>query len=159
MRIASVRQTLAKLDLDMMYLTSPETVRYFSGFCGENGHLLISQSDLILLTDGRFTEQATLEAPAFTVKLMQGGLHALADFTNGLRVGFESDHLTYHTVLKLQSACQNAEWCPLSNFGAESRMVKDQDEINCITRACSMADDAFLALLPQIKPGITEQEL
>lgn len=159
MRIASVRKTLTKLDLDMMYLTSPENVRYFSGFSGDNGHLLISQNDLILLTDGRFTEQAALEAPAFTVKLMQGGLRALADFTNGLRVGFESDHLTYHTALELQSACGNAAWFPLSDFGVDTRMVKDQDEIACITRACEMADTAFSALLPQIKPGITEQDL
>ncbi len=159
MRIASVREFLVSRGLDVMYLTSPENVRYYSGFSGENGHLIITKDALTLLTDGRFTEQAEAEAPAFTVTLMQGGYSALSAYLSGKTVGFESDHLTYHAVETLKKHCENTTWFPLPNFGANTRMVKDQTEISCITRACEMADLAFSKTLPHVKPGITEQDL
>jgi len=158
-RIATLRAKLTRMDLDAVYLTSPENVRYYSGFCGDNGHLIISQDQLILLTDGRFIEQAETEAPAFSVKLMQGGVHALSEYVKNRRVGFESDHLTYRAVRDLKNAYVSTEWSPMSGFGADDRTVKDQIEIECITRACEMADSAFSALLPHIRPGITEQSL
>lgn len=159
MRIARLRAKLARLGLDAVYVASPENVRYFSGFSGDNGHLIITNDRLTLLTDGRFTEQAALEAPAFSVKLMQGGLRALSQYTQNLRIGFESDYLTHSAVRDLKNACVNAEWSPLDGFGTDDRTVKDSDEIACITRACEMADAAFSNILPQIKSGVSEQSL
>lgn len=159
MRLTALREELKQLGLDVMYLSSPENVRYYSGFTGENGHLLISQDSKTLLTDGRFTEQAELETD-FPVELLSGKLPAvLAERTKNLRVGYESGSLTDDAARALRAAADAAEWVPLSKFGRSARSVKDAGEIANIRRACSIADAAFAELLPLIKPGVSEREL
>src|SRR5262249_48268776 len=39
------------------------------------------------------------------------------------------------------------------------RMVKDAGELQLLARACSITSEAFTALLPSIRPGVTEREL
>jgi Xaa-Pro aminopeptidase len=38
-------------------------------------------------------------------------------------------------------------------------MVKDEDEIALLRRACEITDGAFAAVLPAIRPGVTEREI
>ena len=159
MRLATLRHDMKQLNLDAMYISSPENVRYFSGFSGENGHLIITQDGNVLLTDGRCTEQAELETD-FTVVLLTGKLScALAERTKNLRVGYESGFLSDDTARTLRAAADTTEWVPLSNFGLSARSVKEEAEIANIRRACAIADAAFSELLPLIKPGISERDL
>ncbi len=160
MRINALRHEMQQLGIPVMYVSSQENVRYYSGFCGTNGHLVITQDSLTLLTDGRYTEQAEQEAPRFAVRLLSGPISkALAPYFGGMRVGYESSSLSDDAASKLKVACEGTEWVPLAQFGQSARSVKDESEISAITRACEIADAAFEALLPQIKPGVSERDL
>ncbi|MBQ3054766.1 MAG: aminopeptidase P family protein [Oscillospiraceae bacterium] len=160
MRRSKLRHDMRQLNLDAMYLSSPENVRYFSGFTGDNGHLILTQEEQILLTDGRYTEQAAMEAKDVTVVLLSGKLSAaISKYVVSRRVGYESSALSDDTARALRAACPDTEWVPLSHFGLAARSVKDADEIAHIRRACAIADAAFAELLPLIRPGVTEREL
>lgn len=41
----------------------------------------------------------------------------------------------------------------------ELRLIKDNDEIEAIKKAASIADQAFLKILQFVKPGMTEKEV
>ena len=47
----------------------------------------------------------------------------------------------------------------LGNAPETARRVKDEGELQCIEKACDISCKAFDALLPRIKPGLTEKQL
>ena len=48
-------------------MTRLDTVRYFSGFTGDSTILIITHDRQILITDGRYDDQARLECPSFEI--------------------------------------------------------------------------------------------
>ena len=52
---------------DAVLLTSPHNMRYFSGFSGGEGAVLISMDKKIVFTDSRYTESAQSEAADFQI--------------------------------------------------------------------------------------------
>ena len=64
-RLQELRKALVHKGLDGMYISSYENYRYFSGFTGSNCHLLITAGQSILITDGRYTQQAQEQTEGF----------------------------------------------------------------------------------------------
>ena len=54
-------------ELDGVLISAPENRRYLSGFSGSAGYLFITKANAILVTDSRYTEQATNQSPYFDV--------------------------------------------------------------------------------------------
>lgn len=162
-RIDLLRAELKKLNISAMLITSYENYRYFSGFTGSNCDLVISEKDAVLITDGRYTEQATLQAPDFTVISKQGTQTRLIAETltafNGCAVGYETMKVTDFTLSKLKEELPKINWTPILNFALSRRAVKDESELFCIRKAVKIADDALAALVPEIKAGMTEREI
>ena len=50
---------------DGILLTSPYNMRYFSGFTGGEGAVLITKNNKFLFTDSRYIEQADKETDGF----------------------------------------------------------------------------------------------
>ena len=61
-RLAALRAYLAETGLDGALLTSYENRRYFCGFTGSSGYLLVTADGARLVTDKRYTTQAEEEA-------------------------------------------------------------------------------------------------
>ena len=162
-RIAKLRHRMNELCIDAMLVSSFENYRYFSGFCGSNCKLIITQADAILLTDGRYTEQARTQAPDFAVLSAKGSMHDLLceaiSNTDACKVGFETMKMSDYEASKIKNALPNISWVPIADFGLDFRMIKDEDEIKNIRRAVKIADDALSALIPQIKCGMSEREI
>ena len=57
-RLSAVRKYLVDHDLNGALFTSYENRRYFSGFTGSNGYLIINFDKAVLITDKRYTTQA-----------------------------------------------------------------------------------------------------
>ncbi|MEI6125561.1 MAG: aminopeptidase P family N-terminal domain-containing protein, partial [Pseudomonadota bacterium] len=58
---------LVSPQLDGLLITSPENVRYLSGFSGTEGTLLLTRKEGFFLTDGRYTTQAREQISNFTI--------------------------------------------------------------------------------------------
>src|SRR2546428_3862807 len=109
-RVAALRGRLVDLELDGVVITTPENIRYVSGFSGSLGYLVIGRSDAEILGDSRYWLQMEAEALGFTL-VRSGPSHGLwalvAERLKALklrRVGFESPHLTFDQHQRLSSA-------------------------------------------------------
>lgn len=145
--------------LQGMLITKPENRRYFSGFSGSAGMLLISNNENHLVTDFRYIEQATAETEQYhIVRYTVNSYETLKSITDKLKVttiGFESDFVTYDMYTKLTEHIPNLHLMPVQVDAL--RMVKDANEIATIKKAVDIADHAFSRILSFIKPGISEQ--
>jgi Xaa-Pro aminopeptidase len=162
-RLAKLRAKLQEHQVDAMLVSKPENRVYLSGFTGSNGLLLITLDDAFLLTDFRYTEQATAQAPAFKVEQPEGALIGLAaklvEERGATKVGFESDFLTYDEYKTYTQFLGEQNLVPLGGLVEELRLIKDEAELAKMRKAAQIADEAFAVILPLVKPGVREVDL
>ena len=145
-------------DADALYVNCDYLMRYVTGFAPEDGAVVVDKEGVTLYTDSRYIEAAE--------KLFVG-----TEVTPTLWAGKTiADILSkYQTVAISFQETSYAEFLRLEKLGVKlhnadellsSLMEKKNDwELACIQKACEIAEDAFLALLPQIKEGMTETEV
>jgi len=147
--------------LNGIFINKPENVRYFSGFSGSSGMLLISDGASKLFTDFRYVEQATSQAEGYDIIRYTANVYEkLVKSTANLNlttIGFESDFVTYDVHVELSEAMPNLTLVPVQIDAL--RRVKDVNEVASITKAVEIADQAFLHILSYIRQGISEQSI
>ena len=75
------------------------------------------------------------------------------------RNGVEPRQLRFLEFHLLSEAAPNAEFISAEESVSKLRMYKDQSEISAMRKAADIAQKALNATLPQVKIGLTEQEL
>ncbi len=161
-RLTNLRKKLQEKELDAMLVLGAANRRYMSGFTGSAGTLVISQDAAVLITDFRYIEQATAQAPQFQVRRYEDYLTTVKEVLDEYgcrRVGFESDIVTYDQYTKWQEKLEEIEWVPAPGLVEGLRMVKSDEEIACIEKAAAIGDEAWSELLPHMRPGVTEKDL
>jgi Xaa-Pro aminopeptidase len=161
-RMTRLRTRLRSAGLDAVVLTKPQNVAYLTGFTGSAGVAVVTEADVHLVLDFRYLEQAANQATGCRrVKANGPLLDAAAALLRDLsvqRIGVEADTMPVGPFRRMQDALQPAEIVPLDGLD-HLRWQKDADEIRTIRRAADIADAAFLAVLPQIRPGVVEREI
>ena len=142
---------------NMFYLTE--------GYTGE-GLVYISRDRRVIVTDFRYTEQAGRQAPDFAVLMTEKGRSAdqiVATLTQEEHitcVRTETNYLSVDRFGKLRSALGDEISCiSLEEIPQKLRQVKTPSEVLAIRKACNITADAFRAILPKIREGMTEKEL
>jgi len=161
-RITMVRQKIEEEKVDAAYISFRYNMRYLSGFTGDAGALLITQGESILFTDGRYTEQASFQAPDFRVVETRLDKDVVADVLGSLAIKsimFEADHVTYSSWEDMRRRFKDAEMVPFSGLVERIRAKKTPEEIQAIRKAAELADKAFSAVLPSIRPGVSERDV
>lgn len=169
MRIQAARTLLKEKGLDAAFIASPANIRYLSGFAGTDSYLYLSGRKQVILTDSRYTLQAEEEGKGSEVRTIKGErgygvlLKELLEEDKATRLGFEDGVMTWQTVKKLQEAQEGGKeeerWVPLGEDLSLLRAVKEEEEIEKLSRAEQIGDEAFSYILTEIKPGITELEI
>jgi len=149
--------------LDALLVTRPVNIRYFSGFTGTDGALIVTANETIFLTDSRYSTQATEEVSADQHReyaVQAEGIVAALDECCARRVGFEAEDLTCAALERLRARSgQRIEWCGLDRPMLMVRGIKDENEIAALERAAHLAAAAFDEILPLLRPGIAENEI
>jgi Xaa-Pro aminopeptidase len=176
-RIADVRARLSRPETDIdgrqiapgvpaFVVSNLDNVRYLSGFSGSNGMIVLTETDAVFFTDGRYELQASHEVPGFTrVILPQGTALASAAgrwlVENGaVQAGFEGGHLTYNGFQTLEKAIEGKVALTARSGVVESvREVKEPGELEKIRAAVALADACFDHLTRYVRPGRTEKEI
>ena len=161
-RIAAAREYLKRMDLDALLVTSMHNIRYFSGFTGSDGVVVISGDGLWFLTDSRYRTQAEEEVHGFSLIEYRRKLEecaALLGEQGFVRVGFEASSVTVAQHALLKEAFPSGPLVALPGEFDSMRAVKDQEELAALEKIATLASHAFLALIPEIKPGVTERRL
>ena len=155
-------------ELDALLISAPENRRYLSGFTGSAGYLFITPERAVLVTDSRYTEQATNQAPDFQVIQVRGGWDWLLEQfkeTGVKRVGFESRNMTVATYNSLVDAVRDdstlgqVSMIATAEIPEEGRVFKDRSELAMLQRAIDASDAAMEAVCPTITAGMTEREV
>ncbi len=141
---------------DAVLMTSPHNMRYFSGFSGGEGAVLVTSNEKTVYTDSRYTEAAQLEAKAFNVVETNNWLCELKGFAS---IIFEDEEVSAADYEKLKKALPKTKLISGSAELKKLRMVKTEAELEKIAEAEALACRAFGNILGIIKPGLCEFEL
>ncbi|MBO0911454.1 MAG: aminopeptidase P family protein [Acidobacteria bacterium] len=151
--------------LDVLLISHLPNIRYLSGFSGSSGVLLITSREAVLITDGRYSEQAKREVEAARVKIVKKSpLTAAAEWLlkrRALRrIGFDPAHMIVadrRALAKVLGRSRSIVEAP--PIVDELRMIKDAEEIQKIRAACLLGVELFSTLTSNLRPGISEARL
>lgn len=161
-RIKWLRNQLMSLNLDGMIVSNPINVKYLTGL-SEEGILIIAPKENIFVTDGRYIESVnrnlTLddEIVAYETKNLNKYDYE-AIFMLSENVGFEENYVTYEQYKKYLQTYQ-VNLVETEGLIENQRIVKDEDEIETIRKACEITDKAYEYIIRNIKKGMTEKEV
>ncbi|MCI8499944.1 MAG: aminopeptidase P family protein [Clostridia bacterium] len=132
--------------------------RYLTGFYSTDGYVVLTAEKCVLVVDSRYIEAAQKAKLADCVEVVEGSYSAALELVKGhknLGVPYPFINLARAEELKKEgfslSDCMDA----LKN----AMLIKTERELKQIARACEIAEDAFLRLLPQIKERMCEREV
>jgi Xaa-Pro aminopeptidase len=164
-RAERLRALLADERVDALLVTSLTNIRYLTGFTGSSALLVLTADDLLLVTDGRYTEQAAdqLVASGAPARLEITGTEQRRVVTEALaavdRVGLEAEHVSWAAQRRYAG-----EWFPDQAVVATAGLVerlrrfKDDGELARMAAAAEVADTALAELRPRLLDGPTEAE-
>jgi Xaa-Pro aminopeptidase len=131
-------------------------VRYLCGFTSSNPALLVDEDSVRLFSDFRYATAARAVEGVDFVETKRDLVRDLATRLEG-RIGIEATFMSYASVESLAS--HGLEIVPRTGLVEALRAVKDEDEIECIRRACEVADAVFAALADERFTGRTERDV
>ncbi|MBA7540825.1 Aminopeptidase YpdF [subsurface metagenome] len=166
-RIKKILDRLAGKNCNAILITNRENITYLSNFTGDSSHLVVSDNGCMLITDGRYTEQAKIECDANIqiFKWIDNNRYGVETYNYAIdklkitRLGFESTILAYSDFIKLSKGLKKTRLIPVSGITEELRQIKEKSEIANLRKACRISDKALELTLPGIKPGMTEIEI
>jgi Xaa-Pro aminopeptidase len=173
-RVERLRKKMVEKQLDTLMIHIEENRRYLSGFTGEDGGynetsgvLFITRDALVLATDSRYELQAQAEAPLYSIYIYKKGLveeiPVILKKLKTERLGFEGDRISHSDYMRIQENISTAGLIVTMNTTSEVvekfRAVKNDQEITCTKNALAIAENAFLAVTANLRPGITERQL
>lgn len=134
-------------------------MRYLTGFFGSSGMLLLDEGGCVLVTDGRYRDQArqqvqdadividrdVLGAAIGHVSRRSGGAKPVVTVDPGLGAG---------DIARLREA--GIEVRIAGSAIHRIRQVKDADEVACLERACAITAEALLRVADEIRVGMSE---
>lgn len=142
--------------------SSSHNVFYFSGFSGSEGFLALTPDQRQIGTDSRYWTQAGQQSPFDLVKITpQNAKTLFPEICKGhKKIGYESATTSVRSYESLREKLDNhVELIPIDGYIEALRSVKDDTEISLLQRAQKIAQDAFIELLNEIRPGRVEKEL
>ena len=166
-RLQKLRQKLAEKGLKAIFISQPENRYYLSGFDGSAGFLLITAQEAILATDFRYIEQAKRQAPESKIfQITNDVVNWFPELIAGLslrKLGFEARHTTFAMYRQLNDILgqmqSQLKLVPLDGLVESLRAVKEPEEIELITRAAEISDNAFQYIEGVIQTGMSEKEV
>ena len=163
-RLALFIEKLREKDIESALITSWQNVFYLSGFTGfGDAFLFISENAQIILTDPRYLVQAKEECEGFEVRNI-----AISDYKkiaellqekNVKTVGFEDLSIPYLTFKKITELASFCEFKGIGSVIENLRLIKGEEELKVLRKACDIAVETFNEVLGCIKVGVTENDI
>ena len=144
--------------VEAAYTSCEFMMRYLIGFAAENGCVVVDETGSTLYTDRRYTEAAEkLFAGTDVTVAMYNRDEVFKRLASYKTVGISFDQTTHMEYLTLEKAGINL--VNVDEAFSTAMMTKNEWELDNIAKACVIAEEALLELLPEIKEGMTETEV
>lgn len=150
---------------DCALITSDINRRYFTGMKSSAGVILALPQKAYLLIDFRYIEKAratVTDAEVIELKRLFPQIMELLKKHEAASMAIESENMTVkelNTYRHFFSDLSIVSDDSLSNSIASLRMIKDENELECIKMAQRIAEMSLEELMPFIKAGRTEREI
>lgn len=162
-KIKSIREKMKLLNLQGMIISNPVNVRYVIGIPVE-GIILMNDRENLFVTDARYMEEVN---QFFTINddLIVYDQKDMSEadeqgfFQYCETVGFEEEYVTYAGYQNLIRKYRIKNMEGTERLIEKHRVIKCEQEIENIKKACEITDDCFEHLLKFIKIGMTEKEV
>lgn len=145
---------------DAVFTTPEYLKRYVTGFLTEGGFVISDEKGTTMYTDARYTEAAEKRLAGTEVKVAE------VDRFDNSPAALLKKYKTVGVPFELTSY---PEYKKLEGLGLTlvdsmpafrtAMAVKNDWELAAIARACDIAEEGFLRLLPEIKEDMTETEV
>lgn len=135
-RIEKLRKVLQANYCDAMLISKEENLHYFSGFTGDDTFLIITLNDCFLITDSRYTKQASEQTSFTIIKQKTGLLSKTVELIKKLNINslaFEGNALIFNQYNYLAKNLVDIEVDFSTSLDlTELRIIKDENEIELI---------------------------
>ena len=162
-KIKWLRDKISMLNMQGMIISNPINIKYLTGIDAE-GVLLITRKENFFLTDARYLEHAQ---SILTINdgIIVNNITNISqdDYENFFlfceNVGFEENYITYATYKKYLERYKIHNFEETEYMIEKQRMIKDEEEVGLIEKACYITDACFKHICEYIKIGKTEKEI
>lgn len=168
-RISQLRRRITKAGLSGLLVTHLPDLRYLSGFTGSSAALAVTRRAARLFTDGRYKSQAASEVQGAAVEIVASSpsvaaVEWLAAQPNAQSAGFDPSFTSVADLARLKASLPaSLRRTFLSALAAPlvepMRLVKDQEELELMSRAALLGCKLFDHILTVIRPGLPEIEV
>jgi len=163
-RLGRLREGLGPAGVDALVVTNLTNVRYLTGFTGSAGLVVVTADGAVLVTDGRYADQAPAQTTAagadVTIEVSSVGQDQIVASALGgaARVGLEAASVVWATQRRYAQLLASQEIVPTDGLVEALRITKDAGEIDRMTRAAHIADAALAEVRPLLLERPTERE-
>ena len=164
-KIRALREKLKSLNLEGMIVSNPINIKYLTNIDPEiEGVLLITRKENIYLTYTMFIEDVnrtlTIDDEIIVVDTRDVSKEEAENFFVFCEnIGFEENYVTYEQYKRLKQKYRINNMAETDGIIEKQRMIKEEEEIQNIKKACEITDKCFEYLLTYIKEGMTEKEV
>ncbi len=166
-RLSKFKKLLFNQSLDAAVISSVSDIIYLTNFSGfsnfssneREGFLLITQNENYITTDTRYSHAVKNKIKGFNLlelshqTNLEKILKEIVASQNIKTLGIDTHNLTIaeHNKIKIKKT----KHIDLSSL----RIIKDDDELEKIKKACQIGDKAFTFILTKIKEGFSEKRI
>ncbi|MDD5748880.1 MAG: Xaa-Pro peptidase family protein, partial [Actinomycetota bacterium] len=160
-RIENLLEKMDEKNIEALLVSKIENVRYLSGFSGTSAFLVLGPEKPILITDGRYAEQARKEVESFELVIYEKNLtDALSEILSNHKTTHFEGSIQYELYQGIKEKLKgNTTFEVAHNLVEEARAIKDPQELEMLKKALKISKNAFLEVLPRIKEGASEREI
>ncbi len=141
---------------DALFIECDFIRRYLTGFYSTDGYVILDESGCKFVADPRYFEAAEKQLRGTAVEVIEGSYALALELLQGKKtVGVPYPFTDVASYERLGKDFELVDCMPVLR---EAMIYKSEEELSLIQRACDIAEDGFLELLPALKEGMTESE-
>lgn len=162
-RLRWLRNNLKSQEIQGMIVSNPINIKYLTNINAE-GILLMTLRENVYITDDRYIEDVRRTLTIEDEIVVTNARNVSAeDYENFFmfceNVGFEENYVTYAKYKEYMRKYKINDFIETDGIIEKQRLIKDEEEIENIRKACEITDSCFKHLLSYIKKGMTEKEI
>jgi Xaa-Pro aminopeptidase len=155
---------LEQEQVDGLIVTHLPNVRYLTGFSGTSGVAVVLRELTIFLSDFRYQTQAEAEiGDSARIEIVGSDLwsrvwEVMREYPAAATLGYESHTVTVHQAAGF-SRPEAPRTRPVAELVERLRVQKHASEVEAIRAAAALANEAWQATLPCVRPGQREWDV
>ena len=158
-----LRNKMLSLDLQGIIISNPVNIKYLTNIDAE-GIFVITPKENMYITDARYIEHVHSILTLYDEIIVYDKRDLSSDdyeniFAYCENVGFEEYYITYADYQEYKRKFKINNFVETEHIIEKQRMIKDEDEISNLKKACNITDECFKYIVSYIKPGMTEKHI